>query len=262
MTRYFQIFTIAISFVAFSSCQSDDAENQSGVKEPQENYSMQDEVELYITEIENQELSTGNSLYYSKEDGSNIEVDIFLNDSNKVVKTLEKYSKPGKGSIYSNVFYYKSDKKYVTKEFFEEGEGEAALFVERVTYYDKKGKAVLSKLRKAVFEDQLDAESFTTVTTHDCSDANAVKVLNQLGEYETTFRFFVNEGGMLYLVVGEDKEDGYRSSLLVQNKNQVIQQLLSNEKAMVGKPLVVDFETISGAMGFEFQSLLNVSFKE
>jgi len=64
------------------------------------------------------------------------------------------------------------------------------------------------------------------------------------------------------LIVGENKENGYRSSLVVQQKGPTIQKLLQNEKGMVGTPLKVEFEKLTGDMGFEFQALLNVTFAE
>ena len=260
MKQFLPIVHILSAVLLLNSC-SDPIQEDINHSQPGGDKAVVDErAEAYVEKIDNAELTQGNSLYYTREDGASVEVFVYFDDSNKVIKTEEKYTVKKEGSICTNLFYYKDNKMYVSKEFFEDGEGESAVFVERVTYYDKKGKAKATKSRKAPFEDQLYNSMFLVDKTRACSDERAVKVLNQQGEYETNFQFFVNDQHLLYLVVGENKEDGYRSSLVVQQKGPVIQQLLANEKASVGKPLKVDFVRTIGEFGFVFQALMNVEF--
>lgn len=253
------VHLLAVLFI-FNAC-SDPIQEDINHSQPGSDKNLVDErAEAYVEKIDNAELSQGNSLYYTREDGASVEVFVYFDDANKVIKTEEKYTVKKEGSICTNLFYYKDNHLYVSKEFFEEGEGDASVFVERVSYYDKKGKAKATKSRKAPFEDQLYNSMFVVDKTKACSDDRAVQVLNQIGEYETNFQFFVNDEHLLYLVVGENKEDGYRSSLVVQQKGPVIQQLLANEKGNVGKPLKVDFVRTIGEFGFVFQALMNVDF--
>ena len=239
---------------------NNDPNAKSGEISNAENLS--DVYEQYVYDIDGKEMMMGNSLYYTRDDGATVEVDIYVNDSNQVVKTAEYYTKQAGGSICTNLYYYKGDKKYVTKAYYEEGLGENAIFIEEVTYYDEAGNPLQTQMRKASFEDQLINEQFKTITAKDHSDARAVQVLNQQGEFATDFQFFVNDEHLLYLVVGENKDGGYRSSLVVQRKGPVIQKLLANESSMVGTPLKVDFETMKGDMGFEFQALLDIEFAQ
>jgi len=253
-------YLLLVLNVLLFSCGSEDPENIS-FESTSENSKMNNEqAEAYVLEIDNAKLMTGNSLYYTRNDGASIEVNLFLNDSSKVLKTVERYTIKEGGSICTNLFYYKNDKKYVTKEIFEEGTGESAVFVERVSYYDSKGKPKITKVRKAPYEDQLEFATFKLTDKKDCSDERAVQVLNQQGPYATNFQFFVQEEHLLYLIVGENDDEGYRSSLVVQQKGQVIQELLANERKMIGKPLVVEFEKVLGDMGFEFQALMGVMY--
>lgn len=253
---------LALVFL-FTACGDDNQEDINFGDEPA-NADLQtdNEADKFVKKIDEADLAFANSLYYTREDGASHEVTIFLNDSNQVVKTVESYTLSDGGSILTNVFYYNGNMKYVTREFFEEGEGENAVFVERVTYYDEKGKPKAGKLRKAPYEDQLVTQFFEPTAAKDCSDRTAVRVLNQTGEFATNFQFFVQDEHLLYLIVGENKEDGYRSSLVVQRKGPVIQKLLQDEKGMVGTPLKVEFEKLTGDMGFEFQALMNVAFVE
>lgn len=214
--------------------------------------------EDYVLSLDTMSLSSGKSLDYTKPDGSSIEVEVYVDDSSEVVKVIEKYVRPSVGSIESKWFYYKDGKKYVTKEFFEEGEGANSGFVERVTYYDENGKAKVSKRRKAMYEDALVDEMFMMIDKYDCSDERAFKVLNQQGEFATTFQGFVQDEHLIYLVVGENKKDGYVSTLVVQQKGPSINKLLSNERSMLGTPLEVDFQKSIGDLGYEFQALLSI----
>ena len=84
-----------------------------------------------------------------------------------------------------------------------------------------------------------------------------MQVLNQEGEFATTFQGFISEEPYLYLIVGEDEPTGYTSSLVVQYVDQTIQKLQMNEKEMIGKGIQVGFETLSGTQGYEYQILLS-----
>ena len=64
-------------------------------------------------------------------------------------------------SIGKRTFYLKDGKKVATIESFEEGEGENAHFVERVSYYDEKEKPVASKKKTAPYEEDLEFESYS-----------------------------------------------------------------------------------------------------
>jgi len=177
----------------FTACGNDQQDDINFGDEPTNTDLQTDnEADKFVRQIDEADLAFANSLYYTREDGASHEVTIFLNDSNHVVKTVESYTLKDGGSILTNLFYYKGNRKYVTKEFFEEGEGQSAQFVERVTYYDENGKPKASKLRKAPFEDQLVTQFFEPTTAKDCSDKKAVSVLNQTGEFATNFQFFVS----------------------------------------------------------------------
>jgi len=254
------------SFFGFVSCNSTEGiEEQSAWSENVEYVADENEqqVEEYLAYIDDSDaLNVGNSLYYTREDGATIEVEIFLNDSSQILKTVEEYTRSASASIQTNIFYYKDNRKYATKEFFETGEGEEAVFTERVTYYDQDGKPKLSKQRVALFEDALVEEMFAVVRTTDCSDQRMQDVLNQTGEFETTFQGFVSEGPQAYLIVGENRDGGYRSALLVQFYTPLIKRLMDNEGTMKGTPLIVEFEKVNEAKGFEFQALMGLALKK
>ncbi len=259
--KYKFILSIFLLSILAVGCGQDNTDQVDFSDSPEDQEQMSDSgAEEFIVKIDTTNLLSGNSLYYSREDGASVEVIIYVDDSSRIQKMVERYTKNASGSICTNLIYYKNGKKYVTKELFDEGVGESAVFTERVTYYDENEKPKVTKYRKAPFEDQLENESFKLTEKRDCDEKRAMDVLNQIGEFETNFQFFVRDEHLLYLVVGEDKENAYRSSLVVQHKGPVIQKLLSDEKGMIGTPLKVDHQTVVGEMGFEFQALLGVEF--
>lgn len=264
MRKIIQIILASILLFSINSCDSEPEVKEPDtwdVNEDHEPNIQQVNAEEYIAKIEADTLKSGNSLYYSREDGATVEAEVFVNDSSVLVKMIEEYTNSNSGSIATNTFYYKDNKKFVSKESYEEGEGDEAHYVERVTYYSD-GKASVTKERKAPFEDELSSNVFLIVKTQDCSDIRAFEVMNQKGEYGSTFQGFVHADQLLYLIVGEDKKEGYSSTLVVQYITPTINRLLADEKGMLGTPLRVNFEVMKEGKGYEFQALMGVEIIE
>lgn len=223
-----------------------------------------EEFEQYMSEVDaNGTYSIANSMYYSNQAGEAVEVRLYLEeinaDSSELVKMEELMVAPVTGVVFSNIFYYKDGLKYLTRQYFQEGNADSLYFVELRTYYDKKEKPVVTKRRTAPYEELLDQETFAVVDSKDCSDERAFRCINQEGEFETTFQGFVDMSPFLYLIVGENKKDGYASSLIVQSRNEIINQLVANESNWIGKPLIVRFEIIQEGGGQE-QILTGISY--
>lgn len=252
---------LLILFLITSLIACENAENQPESKDQSVANSSFNDADSYVADIEAAELKIAQSLSYGKEDGSSMEVLLFANDSNEVVKLVEYRAKSSGASVESTLFYYKDNLKFITKEYYDVTKGDVTGFVERVTYYEN-GKPKIAKQRKASFEELLDNEQFNIVTAKDCSDERAYRALKQEGEFETTFQGFVQSEDLLYLLVGPNTPDGYVSSLVVQLTTPVIQKLLNNEKSMIGKKLQISFETMTGNNNFEFQVLTDVQLKD
>ncbi len=218
--------------------------------------------EEYISWVDNNDsLGVGNSLFYSKGDDKFTEVEFTVNDKQEMVKMVEYYTQESQ-TIAKNIFYLKDGRKFATKELFEQYDNGNLSFVERVSYYDEKEKPIITKQRVAPFEQDLEFESFTTAKKQDCSMARALSILNQEGEFNTTFQGFVKESGFIYLIVGGVGDDAYTSSLIVQYEDPTIKKLMIDEKEMIGTPLIVDFQVVEDAgEGFEYQILRSVAFR-
>jgi len=256
----------SVSTILFFALVLIGCSNQPGVNEdPITEYKASSEEIVFddlIAEIDlNDTLSRGNSLFYSKPNGASIEVYVFVNEKGETVKMIESYIDGGSSSICSNTFYFKDGGRFASKEKFEVGEGEEGYFVERVSYYDEKDKPIVSKKRSATYEEELDFEMFSPIEKYNCSMERALSVLNQSGPFATTFQGFVKEEPYTYIIVGENKLDGYSSSLVVQNVDRTIQVLKENERDMIGKAVIIEFETVRSAEGYEYQILHSVQLR-
>ena len=252
------VFIGMISFLM--SCDSTETTQNEKLKEAATAIDLEqgEAAEAYITTIdENDSLAIGNSLYYSRPDGSSFEVEFVVNDSGRVVKMTQFYTTTSSGSIQTKLFYYQNGIKYATKEYFETGTGESAKFVERISYYSKNEQPVATKQRIAPYENELEYEPFGLSELFDCNDAQAFRALNQEEEFETNFKGFATDGTASYLLVGENKPDGYISALLVKSYTPLINKLMSKEGIMRGVPIEVDFEKVRTTTG-TYQMLLGV----
>ena len=262
MIKYLFPLTTLLLILTCASCKTDEVVTDSDeTDEPVIETPSNDELEAYLMEIDlNDELELASSLYYTKGSDSGeemVQVNLFLTDSSEVLKIEELMVRPGTNSIVSNVFYYKDEVKCASKQFFEESINDSSYFVEVLSYYDADAKVILSKRRTAMFEDYLDQEAYTVVKNSDCSDARAFDVVNQEGNFETTFQGFVEFGQFTYLIVGENKKVGFASSLVVQRESALIKELRANEKEMIGTPLEVEFGTAMDDGGSQ-QILLSI----
>ena len=60
----------------------------------------------------NKNLQKGNSLFYSRPDGASVDVELFIDSNNAVVKMIEHYTTATSQSLNSNVFYLDNNKKF------------------------------------------------------------------------------------------------------------------------------------------------------
>ena len=256
-------FYVSLIFLMFvSSCKENNASKQEKDSFYYTPSAHDIEYQNYLSSVDSDtSLIRGNSLYYSKEDGSTMEVFINLNEEKQTVKIEELYSNAGSSSMCSNTFYFNKGLKYISRELFERGDELSGYFVERISYYDEKENPIKTIERKADFEDQLYREEFKVVENYNCSSKRALMALNQAGEFSTTFQGFIKEEPYLYLIVGDNEDNGYTSALVVQYEDQTIKKLQMYEAEMIGKGIQVEFETLSGTQGYDYQILLSTRLR-
>lgn len=216
--------------------------------------------EDYMALVDNNDsLLTASTLYFSKGDGESYQLYLLLNNEGNIIRTEERYTKSGDGSVLRNFHYFRDEVRIASKEIYNQGTGEAENFFERVSYYDEKEKPVISKIRKAQFEEYLENEMFRIIDPINCPLDRADRALAGEGEFETKFLSVIEQDGVFYIIVGEDKDNGYNSSLVVQSITPLIQSLINNPDAYKGEPVKVDFQEMPDGQGYTFQSLLGIS---
>ncbi len=254
------IFSFFSSAMLLFACSNDpqDQENQestSNVELTSEDSKFEDR----MAQIDNNEkLSVLNSLAYNNNEGSREEARAYLDKNNNEVKIEEVFSDAKTGNYGQYIFYIDNGKRFATKAIYYDNQLEKPSFIERVSYYDKNGKVKFTKERLAEYEEDLPDAAFSVVKPKDLPIDRTLRILNQEGEFVTTFQGFAEGNNMKYLLVGENKPDGYASSLAVQYEEGDIRKLMKNERAMIGKPLEVTHNMMMDERGLKFQILMTV----
>lgn len=258
-----KLFCIALLFVTtFTSCKSDSTAKKEKGKNELSAIENEGDFEDKIGAIENNtELTVMNSLSYNDNAGSKDEAIAYLDKSQNAVKIEENFEDVKTGNYGKYIFYVENGKKFASKEIYFDNQLKEPSFVERITYYDAKEKPVFTRERLAPYEEDLEDMSFTITTPKALSIDRTMRIINQEGEFETTFQGFASGGNLNYLLVGENTPDGFASSLAVQYTEGDIAKLMKNERDMIGTPLEVEHQIMVDERGLRFQVLLSVKIK-
>lgn len=199
------------------------------------------------------------SLNYMKPDGSFVKVLAYLNKEKIILKIEEQFSN-GNNQTNGSITYYMNDgKPFITHELLDEANGAAHEFVDRVSYYDKNGKVIKTKERRAGFQDDAEKMGYTPVGLHAVKIDRAMRALHAEKEFETTFQGFAYQDALTYLIIGENTPDGYTSSLKCDFQDQLLFQLSKKPETQIGKKLNVTF-VVEEDQGFEYQVYTGGSF--
>jgi hypothetical protein len=211
--------------------------------------------------IENDSLVENSSLLYYKE-VADIEVYVYADPATEEAqKILESFTVAEGGSKQEIAYYMKGGKTIATRETILVPIADSMQYMERVSYYDDKEEVIISKQRTAYFEEELEYAQFMVGKKTKCSMDRAIRVLKQEGEFATHFQSFIDTQDGLYMMVGENKPDGYRATLLVNSFGGATDKLFKNPAAYKGKLLSLVFSKEIDEY-FEFSLLHNASFVE
>lgn len=258
-TYFFSFLLFAAMILGFNSCGNSEQTTQDNNLTEEPIYEDQEQIDKKIADRDDYEKWTPiNSLVYTHTDGSSRDASAFLNEKEEIIKLLFRFSDAKTGIYGERVFYVENGKKFASRETYYDNTLKSPVFIERFTVYDKNEKPVFSKERTAEYEIDLENASFRMIDPKDCPIAEAMQVLGEEGPFETTFQGFASNGEMDFVIVGENKEIGYTSSVAVQHFEGDIAKLRMNERKYVGVPLKVMFERIIDERGFEFQALLGL----
>ena len=258
--------TVAIISFALIGCGSAEGEVKE-VKEPAiaSEYKANEnqlEIEAQMAAIDNDTLVVNNSLLYYKE-VADIQVYVYKDPAtDEARKIIEEFTSEKGGSKQSIAYYMLNGKTIATQEIILVPVADSMQFLERVSYYNEKEEVVISKERTAYYEEELEYAQFMVGEKTKCSMDRALNVLKQEGEFATHFQSFIDSEYGLYMMVGENKPDGYSATLLINSFGGVTNKLFKNPAAYKGKHLKLAFSTEVDEGGYEYSLLHNASLVE
>jgi hypothetical protein len=251
-------YIFPLLLVGLVSCGSDN----SSEKNPEEkkvivkhfkNEAEMDEQVLQLKKTTESSDLIANSLHYEKADGQMFEV-IGLLDTANVIQILEEQFSEGNGKTNGTRFYFLNNgKPFVIQELIDQVNGEnEAVFIDRISYYDAKGKIIKTKERSASFQDDINTMKYKAAPLHPISSDRAMDALNSKKEFATTFQGFVHQDMFSYIILGADDPNGFTTALRLDYKDQLVNILASDPEKYMGSHLKVNFE-VHVDRGFEFQ---------
>lgn len=194
------------------------------------------------------------SLRYSKDEtGESIEVFGYMNSENEIMKIEEQFSDGNGKNNGKRIYYLNGGKPFLTMELIDQVSGDKAQFVDRISYYDEKGKVMKTKERRGDFQETTESMKYKPAPLFAVSIDRAMRALNQEKEFQTTFQGFIHQDVFSYLIVGENNPDGFRSTLRLDYKDKLIQLMSDNERGYMGEPIRVNFQKHTDETGFQFQ---------
>lgn len=200
------------------------------------------------------------SMRYTKENGAYVVVNAHLNEAGKIVKIEEDFHDGGDQNYGKKYYYFKDEKMFASKEFFSDMKAKPAKFVDRITYYDKNEKAINSIEKRVDYEEDLEFANYVSCPTQAISFKRAKQVLDQEGEYKTTFQGFVRVQALNYMVLGSSDPNGFTTTVRVDYDDQFITTLLKNQKQFLNQELFINFKNVIDETGFQYQSYISGEF--
>ncbi len=251
-------YIFPLLLVGLVSCGSDNSDEKKTEEKKTivKHFKNEAEMDRHVLELKKITESSGltaNSLHYEKGDGTMIEVIGHLDTAN-VIQIIEEQFSEGSGKTNGTRFYFLNNgKPFVTQELIDQVNGSnEAVFIDRVSYYDEKGKVIKTKERHASFEDDINKMSYKAAPLHAISVDRAMDALNSEKEFATTFQGFVNQDMFSYIILGPDDPNGFTTALRLDYKDQLVNILASDPEKYMGAHVKVNFE-VHVDRGFEFQ---------
>jgi hypothetical protein len=255
-----------IGFILFGlvvSCsQNTQDKNKSNyaLKEIQPMFEQEQEYENEIKSIEsNKKLVEVTSLEYLSSKGETFLVKALVQNVNQemTLKKLNFKQLYQNGNEITWSYYYKGLRKIAS--VCDQSIIKKDKFIKVITksYYTDSSQVFFSK-RLHGNSETIDEKNYAKCEPISHNDEQALKIINQKGEFETKFQGFAENMGKIYLILGTEN---FTSTVALSEFNPTLQLLKNNEKKFLGKKLIVEF-FVNEDGGFKFQALKSVRFDQ
>lgn len=249
-------YILFLSLIVLASCSGKSNEAILEKSNKSNNGALEAEMKAIDSDIEqNGQLAT--SMRYTKNEDIYIVVNAHVNSAGKIVKIEEDFNDGAKGNNGKNSFYLKDDKVFASRAYYSDMQSAKPAFVDRITYYDKNEKALNSIEKRVDYEEDLDRVEYSEVKTVALSIDRARRVLDQKGEFETTFQGFIDVNPLRYIIIGAKNSNGYVSSIRVDYDDDFIKMLLKDQNKYLNRKIFIQFENIIDPSGMQYQSYLS-----
>lgn len=257
--------------LVLAACSSEEGKTDEKKEDPATvvktfaNESEMDNRMLEIDALINTSTQMVSSMKYMKNNGTYIQVLGHMNRDNQVLKLEEQFSDGEGKSTGVRYYYLNGGKPFVTHELIDEAQSDGTyMFVDRISYYNNKGKVLKTKERRSSYQEETEKMSYKPVGLTGIKIDRALRALNSQKEFECTFQGLFMEGGVTYLVVGENNKtdkDPFTAALRCDYKDPLILQLSSNPEGYMGDKLKVNFE-FKTDQNFEYMTYAGGDFAE
>jgi hypothetical protein len=254
---------IFLSLLMLAACSGEEAKTDDKIEDSElaNEGSLESEMKAIDAEIETSG-QQATSMRYTKDNGAFVVVNAHLNETGKIIKVEESYSDGDGANNGQNSFYLKDEKIFATREYYSDMSAHPASFVDRLSYYDKKQQVVKTLEKRVEFEEELDNVEYKTVDLKSIKMDRANNVLDQTGEFETSFQGFVRVQALNYIIIGSKNSEGWVSSVRVDYEDEFITSLLKNPAKYLNKKVFISFENVTDPTGFQYQTYLSGKFIE
>lgn len=202
--------------------------------------------QIETTPIENLEVKE--SLRFEKEGGF-VEKATAYYINETLVKVQENYKDGHDGNGGVKVFYFNGPDELIAvlHNYEDWSDPEIVVYTEKRTYYEN-GKAVETQLRLSDYYEDLENTAFEVVRNESYDTEVVLNLVNETGRFKPHFGGVIKTGeGQVYLVLGEPNVDvGYFSAVMVNDKDDFVDDLLKNEDKYMNQALHVDFYVTTG----------------
>lgn len=266
MIKY--IFPILFILAACSSEETNKPEKKEDPATVVKKFANEEEMDNRMVEIDaliSTSTQMASSMKFMKNDGTYVQVLGHMNRDNQILKLEEQFSDGENKNQGIRYYYLNGGKPFVTRELIDEAQPDGTfMFVDRISYYSDKGKVLKTKERRASYQEETETMKYKPVGLTEVKIDRALRALNSQKEFACTFQGLFMEGGVTYLVVGENNKtdkDPFTAALRCEYKDPLILQLSSNPEGYIGEKLKVNFE-FKTDQNFEYMVYTGGDFAE
>ena len=174
-----------------------------------------------------------------------------------------KLHKEFENTIDEELFYYRNGLKLITLKSNIVFSEDNNFYSETISFYGDTGNVIYSGIRNEIDPDSLEKSRFSEITPTILDDSLPLQLLKQEGPFQTNFlsTAFAEEQEKLFIVVGA-LDRSFTSTLAINEKNKLIENILEDQEKYVGAELRIEFMHTTQTDGFSFQTLLNAELLE